>query len=144
MLIDAIMARLKERLPALEGRVSGVAELSVLQRDNRLPGETPAAYVYFQGARGDRAQTITGAHRQTITEQVTVVLVVTVTDDAAGARAAPAAIALGPEVIDALAGQSFGDYTPLEFSAAALLGIEHGTVFYKADFSTTRQLRIMS
>lgn len=145
MLNDQVHELLAAAVPGLAGRIEGAAQLAALMKQNSLPQVTPAAYVIGLGADAARPGDITGAHVQTVTERVAIVLVVTVADDATGGRAAVEVEGLVEAAVQGLTGAAVaGCQTPLALQRSRLVSIEAGTIFHQIDFSTTRQIRKVS
>lgn len=143
-LTQSIVARLKERVAALSGRVEGAAEFAELVRANRLPMVTPAANVLPLGLQGRPGQSSAGAFTQMVTEGVGVLLTLR-TDGQAHDRTDATLDGLIADILAALCGWSPGDQVGvLELARGNLVGLREGTLIYQLDFTLTDQLRIFA
>lgn len=141
-MIDAVAARLTSQVAALEGRVDKAARLAEMQRTNRMPQRTPAAFVIPNGMTGGEERTASGQFRQQITEVVAVVLMVR-GNDRAGEKALEAIDGLIKTVIAAVAGWApDGVVGVFRLARGATISWVEGTFIYQLDFTITDQLRI--
>ncbi|MEX2126969.1 MAG: hypothetical protein WD871_01830 [Xanthobacteraceae bacterium] len=145
MLLDPVIARVKQAAPALGGRVEGAAELSALVKSNALPQVTPASFVLPNGLRGGAADAVTGLFRQQLDEVVSVVLIVRVAGDRTGAGALPTIDTVIGQVVNAVCGWApAGQIGVFRLSAGRLVSLNAGAVIYQLDFAIADQLRIAS
>ena len=143
MQIDDLITRLKAEVPEFQGRVEGAAELAALVKDGRAPNRTPSAYVLPLGLVATPATTATGVHRQLFTETFGVVIVLTVANDATGAKGLPKINLLRDAVIQKLAGwQPTGAFEAISLRRAVLKSMVKGTITLQVDFNTDDYLRI--
>jgi hypothetical protein len=145
MSTDALVARLKARVAALEERVEGAAELTELVNQNALPNRTPAAYVLPLGLRAGQADAATGLFRQAIGELVGVLLIIRSAGDVTGQRALPTMHSLVADVVNAVCGWGpDGNVVGgvFQLSRGALVSLNRGTIIYQLDFAVDDMLRI--
>ena len=140
-MLDAIIARLKARVPDLKDRVEPVLEMTKLMRDGRLP-QNATALVIPLDAKGGKAETGTGTYRQAIAERVGVYLVLDASDRT-GRRALGRLHPLLTEVIQSLVGWS-PEPGPgvMTFERRRLLSMHNGRAFYELTFTIDTNLRI--
>lgn len=142
-MIEVIIARLKDRVPNLRGRVDGALAFDELVRANSLPAST-TAYVVPDALRGGQADASAGAYVQEITETISVVLMLR-PNDRFGARGIDPIEELRGQIFEALAGWAPGDETGVfQMTRAKLLRFQGGAIVYEIVFSITDQLRILS
>jgi hypothetical protein len=139
-----IIERLQQSVPEFGSRVFGAAALAPLVNSNTLPSETPAAFVIPLGVDAGPAVSTSGAHRQMMSLQWGVMLVVTYAADITGEESLPEVDALCECVRAALAGFQPLDDGVLELKRERLIRIEAGTIFYQLDFAVDEQLRVIS
>ncbi len=139
-----VIARLKDKVTGLQGRIHGAAALAALMGPDAVPQVTPCAHVMAAGiAAPGRQGATSGAFIQPIERQVAVALSLRV-HDPQGSRALDEAEALIDAIVLALAGWA-PDVTSvgvMTFRGAALVRFERGIAVYEIDFSATDQLRI--
>lgn len=140
-MLDAIIARLKARVPDLKDRVEPVLEMTKLMRDGRLP-QNATALVIPLDAKGGKADTGTGIYRQAIAERFGVYLILDA-NDRTGRRALDRLHPLLNEVTGSLAGWS-PEPGPgvMAFDRRKLLSIHNGRAFYELTFTIDTNLRI--
>ncbi|MFD1342883.1 phage tail terminator protein [Litorisediminicola beolgyonensis] len=141
-MFDDVKARLEASVPDLAGRIEGAAEFSALQRDNRLPQSTVAAFVLPLGLTGGQATYATGLFAQALTRSVGVLLFFSSTDRT-GERALERLEPFVDEVIAAIAGWAPADEVGVfELARAGLVSVGKGRMAYQIDFRINDQLRI--
>lgn len=143
MQVEELITRLIAEIADFQGRVEGAAALAALVKVGRAPNRTPSAYVLPLGLVARPTDTGAGLHRQSYTETFGIVIVLTVANDATGAKALPKINVLRDAVIQALAGwQPANAFDSLSLSRASLKSMAKGTITYQVDFTTTDYLRI--
>ena len=144
MLTDDVIARIQAQVPDFDSRVEGAGELAVLTRGGHVPNRTPAAFVIPLGLSAQPPKDATGVHHQPTAETIGVVIVVTVANDARGAKAMPKVETLRDAVISALAGwtPASSTFAPFELTRARLMSLNNGTITYQVDFKINSYLRI--
>lgn len=141
MMIDAVIARLKERTDLR--RVEGAASLQRLMSQKTVPSGTHAAFVVPLGLQGGPADAATGLFRQTLTEAVGVIVIRNIWGDRTGAAVKDELQDDIDAVIAALAG-----WAPVpgpgvfQVNRGQLVGAENTAVVYQLDFGIATQLRI--
>lgn len=140
--IDAIITRLKTRVPELGNRVYGAAEFATLTATGQLPQVTPAAHVVPTGIKGGGVEAATGVYIQAC-ERLFSVLLTIKAGDASGARALGSIVALQEAIIAALSGWALGERVGVvTFAACVTSRIAQGAFVYELSFSLPDQLRI--
>lgn len=146
-LSEAVIDRLKERVPALAGRVEGALDFAQLLASGQLPATTPAANVMPFGLQGGRADASAGAFRQEYTDNVAVLLTLRTAGGGAGGQIDRARDMLGELVIAvlrAIAGWAPGEEIGvLRLTRGALITARRGVLVYQIDFAIDDQLRII-
>lgn len=141
--VDDIISRLKDRVPALGGRVYGAAEFATLTATGQLPQVTPAAHVVPTGIKGGKHHAQTGSYLQSIDRLYSVMLTVKA-GDASGARAMAHISSLQEAIIGALAGWDWGQRVGvMVFRNSPLARAAQGAFVYELSFSIADQLRII-
>lgn len=142
-MIPAIITRVSEAVPALQGRVYGAAALAALMKADSVPTLTPCVHVLPIGIAGaPRAGTAASAYRQMIERQFALILSLR-THDPNGAQVLDEA----GDLIDRLAAALCG-WTPANTSGVfalqrvVLASFARGVAIYELDFSLPDQLRI--
>lgn len=140
---NQIIARIIERVPALNGRIEGAAELTEIIRSKSLPQVTPAAFVVPLGMRGGAADAATGLFRQSVDHVVAVILVVRVAGDKSGKHSLAPLRLLRAEIVNALCGWAPDDEIGVfRLDRSRLLSLNNGAATEQTDFSIGDQLRI--
>lgn len=140
-MIDAIVQRLKDRVPGLAGRVDKAGALAALMAEGALPRVTPAAHVVPTGIVGGKGEVATGAYRQSIGRQISVALSIRA-HDPAGRRALDEIEPLIDAIILALVG-----WAPARgpgvvgFRYAQLASFKAGMAVYDIAFVLPSQIR---
>lgn len=144
--LDACRARISEKVPELPAaRLGNAAQWGVLVQNDRLPTQSPFAYVLPGGLQGGAADAIAGMFRQNFLEVVSVVLLVRVAGDALGDKALQDIDPLLRDVIQAIAGWApDGAVGVCQLQRAELIGAKDGAVIFQIDFALNDQLRITS
>jgi hypothetical protein len=143
LLVDPVITRIDDEVPALKGRVEGAAELAALVREDALPQVMPAAFVVPVGLQGGRADAVSGLFRQNYVEVVGVVLIVAAAGDATGALALPELQDLVGAGVTAVCGWAPDAAVGVfELRRGALVSLNAGAVIYQLDFGINSQLRI--
>lgn len=145
MVIDAVIARLKAQVPALQDRVDGAADFGQLMQSKSMPSAPVSAFVLWGGIipRG-RPDVATGAYRQAIARAVTIVLVVR-SNDRRGEGALDELEPLVEAVLTALCGWAPGDETGVfELGRASISSFSRGTAVFQIDLTISDQLRILA
>lgn len=139
----AILARLKDRVPAL--RSIGVALDLAAVLDGKLADQTgPSAWIVGMGARGGRPDISAGAHVQEIIETVGVILTLRSIDNRAGDRTEDLLEELKAAVRAALAGWGPDDaFGVFALSREGLAAFKPGHIAYALEFTAADQLRTM-
>ena len=141
-LVQPVIDRLRDRMPVLEGRVAGAAQLATLMAGRAGPHQTPAAHVLPTGGSFGAAETIAGFYRQAHTRAIGVLLWVG-TYEATGARAVPQIEDLIGQVITALAGWSPPDVGgDFRVRRSGLVDLRAALIAWQIDFDINDQLRI--
>lgn len=86
-LAAAVIARLKDQLPDLHGRVAGAVDFLDLVTRGTLPERTPAAFVVVQADAGDTPQLTTAGYSYRLTQEFTVVVIERYAGDQTGDKA---------------------------------------------------------
>ena len=142
MLVDDVIARLKEAVPALQTRVNGAASLVQLIAQNQLGQHSPAAHVIGLGIRGGAPDVVTGLFRQPVVEQIGVILTFR-NATGAGAGALDRVEAVRTSVIEALCGwEPEGAFGPFQLQEGRVTSMQAGTLVYELSFAIPDQLRI--
>ena len=142
MQIDAVIARLKTRVPALRS-VEPAADMMALMAKNALPANTPAAHVVPAGLRGGAGESISNAFTQEITESLGVVVTFR-NVDAVGKRGLDQADAIIDAILAALSGWApQGVSGVCSLTRGAVLKMEATTMVYLLEFAIPYQLRII-
>lgn len=143
MVTEGAIARLKSGVPALGGRVEGVAALAALQARKAWPQITPAANVIPGGMAGRKVTGLTGLYRQEVDRLFAVVLTVR-SHDATGVRALETLEGLLEAVPNALLGWAPSPETGVvRLIRHRPLSMDAGTVVWGFDFALDDQLRIL-
>jgi hypothetical protein len=139
-MLDAIIDRLKTRVPELKNRVEPIIEMAKLMKAGHLP-QNATALVIPLDAKGGKAETGTGAFRQAINERFGVYLVLDA-HDATGRKALGRLHPLLTDVTLALVGWS-PEPGPgvLTFERRKLLSLHQGRAFYELTFTIDTSLR---
>ncbi|SMF83062.1 hypothetical protein SAMN06265365_14843 [Tistlia consotensis] len=134
-LVEDVSGRLEAQVAALMS-VQDALALSELVERGTLPNVTPAGFVLPDGLDGGRRSNATGPHKQPITEQVKVVLVMRAADRAGGqARGALQPLILATR--EALVGWTpDGEVEPFELAHEHLSGLGKGAAIYELDLRT--------
>lgn len=142
MLVDDVITRLKEAVPALQTRVTGAASLVQLIAQNQLAQHSPAAHVIHLGIRGGVPDAAAGLFRQQVEEEIGVILTFkNVTG--AGANALDRVDEVRIAVIEALAGwEPEGGFGPFRLGNGRVTSMLASTLVYELSFSIPDQLRI--
>ncbi|MGJ5203637.1 phage tail terminator protein [Bradyrhizobium sp. HKCCYLR20261] len=144
-LVDDVSARIDASVPALAGRIEGVADLAALIAAGALPQREVAAFVVPLGFDDRGGESVTSAHTQVLEESVAVILCIKALGDAKARRALPTIEQLSGAVIAAVAGWAPGDVAGVfRVTRGRLLSAEKGLVIYQIDFALLDQLRIVS
>ena len=137
-IVDAVAARLRAEVPALTGRRTLTALDWTALRD--LPAPTAAIVTPFADRAGpDQSAT---RHRQALTGQLAVILVVAATDDPAGGRSLGPLTDLSGPVTEALAGWCPGaPWGDLAYSASRLEGSAERALLWSITFAASMTLK---
>lgn len=143
MLVEGLIARLKERVPDLSGRVEAALSLADLMAQGRLPETTPAAHVLSVGLVGKPADAAAGLFRQAFDEVFGVVL--TFRNNTPTARKGFDCVEeIKRAVIEAVAGWSpEGVLGTFALARGTQVSFTAGTLVYQIDFAIGDQLRII-
>ncbi|MGK9234776.1 hypothetical protein KXS07_23715 [Inquilinus limosus] len=142
-LVDQVVARLAERVPAVAGRIGRAGELSALVEAGSLPQGGTAAFVVPLGFRAGEPMNVAGPHSQKLRRRLAIILVVEFAGDAIGAETIPELDQLEDLVLHAVAGwKPPGGWEPFAAERGALLGLNAGRAFHQVDFSIPQLLRI--
>ncbi len=140
-MIDAVISRLKDEVPALGNRVEGALDLADMLRSGRLP-ENTNAIVLPAGLSGLAPDATTGMFRQGFTETIAILLLARVYDQT-GRQALARMRPLIMEVITALAGWAPGDELGVfQLARARIVSMSEGNLIYQIELSIADQLRI--
>ena len=143
MELQAIIDRLKARVPDLGNRVEDVGALAALIATGGMAQVTPVAHVVPTGIAGGKHLAQTGSYVQAIDRLFSVILTLR-TQDPTGKRALPRLADLIDGVVLALAGWDMGGLIGVvRFRRCTLIGADRGTFAYEISFSVTDQLRII-
>ncbi|WP_315742834.1 MULTISPECIES: hypothetical protein [unclassified Bradyrhizobium] len=144
-LVDDVSTRIAATVPALAGRIEGVADLAALIAQGALPQREVSAFVVPLGFDDRGGDSATSAHTQMLEESVGVILCVKALGDVKAQRALPTIDQLTGAVIAAVAGWAPADVAGvLRVSRGRLLSAEKGLVLYQLDFALLDQLRVVS
>jgi len=143
MRVDLVSARIEDKVPDLAGRTLGAGDFADLVEKNRMPQQTPAAYVLPGGYTGGEAQASAGLFVQTMSETVIVIVAVRVAGDPLHSAAVAQASPIVRQVIEGVAGWG-PDEAPGVFvlSRGELVGAKDGLLIFQIDFTLMDQLRI--
>lgn len=141
LLVDAVIARLQQLVPADLRKVEGAADMMALMKASALPQQTPAAHVVPVGLRGGARQDAAGAFVQDIEETIGVTITLR-GNDPAGARALARVGSILSAVIAALVGWG-PDEEPGEFRLVrgSVLRMDAEALVYLIEFAIPLQLR---
>lgn len=143
MLIEDLIARLKERVPDFSGRVEGALNLAELMAAGALPQTTPAANVLSVGLQGGTPDAAAGLFRQPY-EEVFGVMLTFRSNTPVGKRAFDRVEEIKRAVIEAVAGWVPSDqFGPFRLARGTLVNFSAGTLVYQIDFAIGDQLRII-
>lgn len=141
-MIDAAISRLKDKAPALNGRVYGAGILAALMSKEALPEITPVAYVVPLGFRAHQPQAATGAFVQAQDDVLGVMLCLR-SNDRDGRRALESVQSFMTDIPAAFAGWrpagSTGAFRPVR---AFLAAAREGTMWWQFEFAVPTHLRI--
>ncbi|MFN4091014.1 MAG: hypothetical protein ACK4QW_18485 [Alphaproteobacteria bacterium] len=142
-MLEAVIARIAERVPALAGRVAGAADLAALMAAGALPAAPVSAHVIPLGLRAGPVSSATApVHVQPLEETLAVVLVFR----HAGAAGAGLAGSLRETVFACVA--ALAGWAPPESPGAfrlvraGLVRMAQGTLVYQIDIAIDGQLRV--
>lgn len=135
-MLNAVIDRLKEEVPALGQRVRGSADLAVLLKSGAKPAMGASAYVLPLGTRGQLPNVMEGAYRQTVIKRVSVALFVS-SLDRIGERGLDEAGELIDQITAAIIGWEPNEETVGVFylTAAELIHFVDGIQVYEIQFS---------
>lgn len=145
-LVATVQDRLKTTVPALRNRVSAAADLMALLRENALPPVMPAAFVVPSGFDGGEPEAATHVFRQPRRDVISVVLVVSATDDPKAARALAPIDELIEATLRTLCGFAPDANAPgvLYALRGRLASFVSAALFYQIDFALQNQVRIVT
>lgn len=143
MLVEDLIERLKERVPALSRRVEAALNLAELMAQGRLPEVTPAAHVIQVGLVGKPADEAAGLFRQGFDEVFGVVL--TFRNNTPTARKGFDEVEeIKRAVIEAVCGWSpDGVLGVFSLARGTQVSFSAGSLVYQIDFAIGDQLRII-
>lgn len=145
MLVDEVVNRIDQAVPALTKGVEYVADLAALVQQGVLPQREVAAFVLplgFDDLGGSSSSA--GAHIQNLSEAIGVVLVVRAPGDAKARKALPRLHELVEAVKAAVAGWTPGGTSGVfNVVRGRIVSVDAGATIYQLDFKLTKQLRIM-
>ncbi|MBY6091073.1 hypothetical protein [Maritimibacter alkaliphilus] len=141
-MLEAVIARLKDEVPALGKRVRGSADLVVLLKSGAKPPTGASAYVLPLGTRGQKPDVMSGAYRQPVLRHISVALFVS-SLDRLGERGLDEAETLIEEIVAAMIGWEPGEDAVGVFylTAAELIHFVDGIQVYEIQFAIEDQLR---
>lgn len=140
-MIEAIVTRLKARVPDLGNRVEGALDLADMLRAGRLP-ENTNAIVLPLALSGRAADAAAGLYRQGFAETIAVLLLARVHDQT-GRRALARIRPLIMEVVEAIAGWTPGDQLGVfQLARGRIVSMTGGSLIYQIEFTIDDQLRI--
>jgi hypothetical protein len=137
-MLQEIAERLKASCPSLKNRVEGADDYDSALENNKFPA--PCAYVVELEDSGE-PNTMTGVHRQRITTQIGVMMVVSNKRDATGSAAHSNLTIIREEVRAALAGWSPTDAEPMNFLKGRSVKPYGANRFWASVFTTKYQYR---
>ncbi|WP_044008398.1 phage tail terminator protein [Leisingera methylohalidivorans] len=140
-MLDAIVGRLNDQVPALSNRAKPVADLVEMIRSNRLP-QNATATVSPAGLKGGKAEAGTGVFTQPLHRGYSVLLIAP-SQSKTGAKALEEVDPLITSVASALAGWA-PEAGPGVFQVdrGRLLSITGGRLLYELVFSINTELRV--
>jgi hypothetical protein len=142
-MIEAVIARLKDRVPDLR-RIEGAAALTAIMERRAWPESTPAAYVIPVALSGGAVSSGASAYVQDTAETIGVILILR-PNDRLGSRGIEPVEGLKADVIEALAGWAPGVQTDgFALKGARMTNVQAGAFSYQIDFTIPDQLRILS
>jgi hypothetical protein len=139
MEIADLIARLKDLVPDLGGRVQGAADMVRLMASGGEPGVTPIAFVVPSGIVGGAHQGMVGAYVQPLERLFSVI--VTLRADATGLRVLDRLDGLINAVIDAVAGWDVGLTSLFVFKRAQPIRSAAGSLTYEISFSVMDRIK---
>lgn len=144
-MVEDVIARLQSEIEELNHRVQGAGDLSELMASNRLPQSEIGAFVIPLGLASRGAESMAGAHVQSLNEVIGVLL----TLRASGRE--------GKDVLSDLRGfvlriiNAIAGWVPNEnamgvfnFTRGQVISQRSGTFVYQLEFTISDQLRILS
>ena len=145
MLTQDAIARLKDQVPDLAGRIEGAADLAVVLRKGGIPQVTPAAHVLASGLTGGKAETILGAFAQVVGRLVSVVLYFR-SRDKTSRRGLDGVEEIIEAAVTALIGWTPDPATLGVFSlrGGRLVSVDADALVYQYDFVLSDEMRITS
>ncbi|WP_316171041.1 hypothetical protein [Bradyrhizobium sp. SZCCHNRI1058] len=144
-LVGDVSERIAASVPALAGRIEGIADLAALIAEGALPQREVSAFVVPLGFDDRGGDSATSAHTQMLEESIGVVLCIKALGDAKARRALPTIEQLSGAVIAAVAGWAPDDVAGVfRVTRGRLLSAEKGLVLYQLDFALLDQLRVVS
>ena len=145
MLIDQVVTRIDDQVPAIKGRIHQAGDLASLVRKGTVPQVRPAGFVLPLGLLANAADVVSGAYRQGTIETVGVIFFVDDAGQATGRRAIPKVDEIQNDIVNAIAGwkPTGENYGVFELSRGRLVAVNKGTVSYQLEFTISNQLRIL-
>lgn len=141
--LQAVITRLKEKVPDLSGRIYPTEDYVSLLRMTRTTSATGAAYVMPAGLRGGRADVATGVFRQEVSEVIAVVILVPAQNKGTGRVST--IDSLINDVLEGMAGwvpdEAIG---PFQLVRGAMINLGNAVLAFQIDFSVPDQLRILT
>jgi hypothetical protein len=142
MLIEALIERLKDRVPDFSHRVEGALNLAELMAQGALPQATPAANVISVGMQGGSVDAASELFCQTY-EEVLGVMLTFRNNTPVGKKAFERIEEIKRAVIEAVAGWAPEDTVGVfRLARGNIVNFSAGTLVYQIDFAIGDQLRI--
>ncbi len=140
----AIIARLKDAVPDLQGRVHGAASLAAIMAKEAVPSVTPCVHVVPSGVTARATPSVMSGGYIQIVERGWALFLSLRVHDPTGAQALDEADGLIDAIMLAIAGweptpDAIGVFV---FRHAVLRTLDRGVAIYEISFSISDQLRI--
>lgn len=134
-----IRDRLKSEITDFK-EVRGALDFSAIKKDLV---KFPAAFVFLQADSASANKIAVGGHRQQVTHDVAVVLVIKSANDRSGEKASDELEELRSAVRTALVGWEPGSgFDPLSLKRGRLLGFSKGVAFWQDTYEAGSEIRI--
>lgn len=134
-----IRTRLENEVTALK-EVCGALDFSAIKGS---AVKFPAAFIFLQGDSASANNIAVGGHRQKLTGEIAVVLVLKSANDRSGEKASDELEELRSAVRAALVGWEPGNgFEPLSLKRGRLLGFSKGVAFWQDTYEAGSEIRV--